>query len=101
MTAPEPTEASAVTEDPVIQALLNHDRVDDWGVMEEDELREYVDLAREIREHITDEHIGLLESMLVDAGTGDAYYWHTRNESIESAVAGLKALRSFRFTWGE
>lgn len=40
-------------DDPVIQLLLNHDRVDDWGVMEEDELKEYVDLARAIRRQVS------------------------------------------------
>ena len=42
-------------DDPVIQLLLNHDRVDDWGVMEEDDLKEYIDLAHAIRRQVATE----------------------------------------------
>jgi hypothetical protein len=45
----------SVSDDPLIQLLLNHDRVDDWGAMYEDELDEYIDLADAIRELIASE----------------------------------------------
>jgi hypothetical protein len=45
----------SVSDDPLIQLLLNHDRVDDWGAMSEDELEEYIDLSDAIRELISSE----------------------------------------------
>ena len=45
----------SVSDDPLIQLLLNHDRVDDWGAMDEDELEEYIDLVDAIRHQVANE----------------------------------------------